>query len=73
MSQAVVRHLNGEGADMVKKRDHAPLVWLDIKGLSESKAANNSGRGLRELLSFVERKATGLTQRAPPVVIKQVS
>lgn len=59
--------------DSVKRKQDTPLVWLDVRGLADSKAASNPGGGVKDLLSFLERKATGLTQRAPPVVIKQVS
>jgi len=71
---AVRKHLDGEGMDSVKRRSQdTVLVWLDVKGLADSKAASNQGGGIKELLAFLERKATGLTQRVPPVVIKQVS
>ena len=73
VKSAVQKHLDGEGMDSVKRKQDVPLIWLDVRGLAESKAANNPGGGIRDLLSFLERKATGLTQRAPPVVIKKVS
>jgi nuclear RNA export factor len=64
--------LDGAGVESLKKKD-VPLVWLNVKGLMDSKAAGNSGGGLRDLLSFIERKATTLTKDHLPVVIKQVS
>lgn len=59
---------------MVSKRkpQSSALVWLEVKGLKESKAANNPDGGLRGLLSFLERKATGVSSRNKPVVVKKV-
>ncbi|KAH7358783.1 mRNA export factor mex67 [Plectosphaerella cucumerina] len=70
VKNAVTRHLDGAGVESLKKKD-VPLVWLNVKGLMDSKAAGNSGGGLRDLLSFIERKATTLTKDHLPVVIKQ--
>ncbi|ROT40062.1 mRNA export factor mex67 [Sodiomyces alkalinus F11] len=74
IQQVISRHLSGEGTDMVSKRkpQGGPLVWLEVKGLKESKAASNPDGGLRDLLAFLERKATGVASRIRPVVVKKV-
>ncbi|KAF9879103.1 mRNA export factor mex67 [Colletotrichum karsti] len=74
--QAIARHLDtGDGADMVSKKrpQNGPLVWLSVKGLKDSKAASNNDGGLRDLLTFLERKATTLSGRRKGVVIKKSS
>ncbi|KAL0939258.1 mRNA export factor mex67 [Colletotrichum truncatum] len=74
--QAIARHLNtGDGADLVSKRkpQSGGLVWLSVKGLKESRAASNDDGGLRDLLTFLERKATTLSNRNKQVVIKKSS
>ncbi len=38
----------------------SPVTYLRVHGLLESKAASNPDGGLRDLLSFLERKANGL-------------
>lgn len=73
--QAIARHLDtGDGADLVSKRrpQSTGLVWLSVKGLKESKAAKNEDGGLRDLLTFLERKSTTLAGRRKTVVIKKV-
>ncbi|KAM0281940.1 hypothetical protein ACHAQH_003286 [Verticillium albo-atrum] len=69
--QAIARHLDGEGADLVtkKKAQSGPLVWLDIKGLKESKAARNRDGGIRDLISFMERKAQSAGSRTRSVMV----
>ncbi|EQB57579.1 TAP domain-containing protein [Colletotrichum gloeosporioides Cg-14] len=72
--QAIARHLDtGDGADLVSKRrpQSTGLVWLSVKGLKESKAAKNEDGGLRDLLTFLERKSTTLAGRRKTVVIKK--
>lgn len=73
VKNAVTRHLDGAGVESLKKKNDVPLVWLDVRGLADSKAAGNSGGGMRDLLSFIERKASSLSKTNVPVVIKQVS
>ncbi|KAF6813612.1 mRNA export factor mex67 [Colletotrichum sojae] len=76
VQQAIARHLNtGDGSDLVSKRrpQSTGLVWVKVKGLLESKAASNSDGGLRDLLTFLERKATTLSGRNKQVVIKKSS
>ncbi|RXG45544.1 hypothetical protein VDGE_03152 [Verticillium dahliae] len=69
--QAIARHLDGEGADLItkKKAQSGPLVWLDVKGLKESKASRNRDGGLRDLISFIERKAQSAGQRTKGVMV----
>lgn len=82
-AQIIARHLNGGGplasriANVTTRSQRTPptLVWLRVKGLKESKAATNPGGGVKDLLHFLERKATSLANRTSnrPVAIKQVS
>lgn len=81
-TEALVRHLNGNSlasrASMPSKRGQQKtqgLVWLSIKGLKDSKAASNPGGGVKDLLQFLERKATTMASRSStkPIAIKQVS
>ncbi|KAL9946068.1 hypothetical protein ACHAO3_004805 [Verticillium nonalfalfae] len=69
--QAIARHLDGEGADLItkKKAQSGPLVWLDVKGLKESKASRNRDGGIRDLISFIERKAQSAGQRTKGVMV----
>ncbi|TDZ27179.1 mRNA export factor mex67 [Colletotrichum spinosum] len=72
--QAIARHLDtGDGSDLVskKKPQNSGLVWLTVKGLKESKASSNRDGGFKDLLAFLERKATSLSERRKPVVIKK--
>ncbi|OLN81392.1 mRNA export factor mex67 [Colletotrichum chlorophyti] len=72
--QAIARHLDtGDGSDMISRRkpQSAGLVWLSVKGLKDSKAASNPDGGLRDLLSFLERKSTTLSGRNKQVHIKK--
>ncbi|EFQ29382.1 TAP domain-containing protein [Colletotrichum graminicola M1.001] len=74
--QAIARHLDtGDGNDLVSRRkpQSSGLVWLTVKGLKESKAASNDDGGLRDLLMFLERKATTLSGRNKTVHIKKSS
>ncbi|KAK1451802.1 TAP domain-containing protein [Colletotrichum melonis] len=74
--QAIARHLDtGDGNDLVSRRKgQGPgLVWLSVKGLKESKAASNNDGGLRDLIMFLERKATTLSGRNKTVHIKKSS
>ncbi|SPN97571.1 related to mRNA export factor MEX67 [Cephalotrichum gorgonifer] len=75
----LARHLNG-GNSLVSRvstrgsqKTIPGLVWLQVKGLKESKAASNPGGGVRDLLQFLERKATTAAHRAStkPIAIKQ--
>ncbi|KXJ95520.1 hypothetical protein Micbo1qcDRAFT_192517 [Microdochium bolleyi] len=48
-----------------------PSVTLRVEGLKTSKAAQNEGGGLRELLTFIERKATTVGKVSRQVRIKK--
>lgn len=50
----------------------APLVTLKVEGLKASRAASNQGGGLRELLSFLERKAQAIGQLPRNIKIRKV-
>jgi len=47
-------------------------VTLKVEGLKSSKAASNEGGGLRELLTFLERKATTVGKVTRQVRVKKV-
>jgi nuclear RNA export factor len=51
----------------------ANITTLKIGGLQNSKAASNEGGGLRELIIFIERKASVVGKLDRPVRIKKVS
>lgn len=83
-AEALVRHLNGNNslasrASMPSKRGQQKtqpgLAWLSVKGLKDSKAASNPGGGVKDLIQFLERKATTMASRSStrPIAIKQVS
>ncbi|KAH7328647.1 hypothetical protein B0I35DRAFT_417959 [Stachybotrys elegans] len=72
-AQAVIKHLsNGDNdiasrisnpptARSVRSRGvNQPLSYLRVHGLKQSKAASNPDGGLKDLLAFLERKASGL-------------
>ncbi|KAI1142661.1 NTF2-like protein [Hypoxylon sp. FL0543] len=46
-------------------------VVLQVQGLNSSKAANNEGGGLKELLTFLERKGQTVGKTARPIRIKK--
>ncbi|KAH7035088.1 uncharacterized protein B0I36DRAFT_346930 [Microdochium trichocladiopsis] len=48
-----------------------PSVTLKVEGLKSSKAASNEGGGLRELLTFIERKATTVGKVSRQVRVKK--
>ena len=83
-TEALIRHLKGNNslasrASIPSKRGQQKtqpgIAWLSVKGLKESKAASNPGGGVKDLLQFLERKATTMANRSStrPVAIKQVS
>jgi nuclear RNA export factor len=51
----------------------ANITTLRIGGLKDSKAASNEGGGLRELIIFVERKASVVGKLARSIRVKKVS
>lgn len=51
----------------------ANTMTLRIGGLKDSKAASNEGGGLRELIIFLERKASTVGKLNQPVRVKKVS
>ncbi|KAI0395808.1 hypothetical protein F5Y17DRAFT_178335 [Xylariaceae sp. FL0594] len=79
--QVIERVLNGNHdaiASQVTTRTHAsrngdskPLVTLRVEGLKASKAGSNEGGGLRELLAFLERKASSCSGNTRTVRIKK--
>ncbi|KAI4860335.1 NTF2-like protein [Hypoxylon rubiginosum] len=46
-------------------------MTLQVEGLKSSKAANNEGGGLKELLNFLERKAQSVAKTTRPIRIKK--
>jgi nuclear RNA export factor len=78
-TDAILRHLQGDGTAIGARITRAsrtqtqPLVYFKVSGLKESKAARNAGGGLRDLLTFLERKASGRAPDNRTVTIKKVS
>jgi nuclear RNA export factor len=61
--QAIIRGLGAQGVQSGKGRGRdvaAGMSYLSVRGLRQSKAASNPDRGVSALLSFLERKASGL-------------
>ncbi|KAI1760342.1 NTF2-like protein [Hypoxylon sp. FL1150] len=50
---------------------NANSTTLRVEGLKSSKAANNEGGGLKELLNFLERKAQTVAKTTRPIRIKK--
>lgn len=71
--QNIVRGLGGKQANVLESRITDGGLRLQVSGLSESKAAGNPDGGLDALLSFLERKASGLDSKSNRAVkIKKV-
>lgn len=76
--QIIQRVINGETSQVSsrtrsnRRTDIAPLVTLKVEGLKNSKAASNAGGGLKELLTFLERKAQSIDRTTRPIRIKKV-
>jgi nuclear RNA export factor len=87
--KAIIRGLDSEQANILDsrishsatvdrgrsggRRDAASILQLRVRGLKDSKASKNADGGLKDLLSFLERKATGLDNEAGMLVrIKKV-
>ncbi|KAL5320739.1 hypothetical protein ACEPPN_011549 [Leptodophora sp. 'Broadleaf-Isolate-01'] len=62
--QNIVRGLGGKQANVLESRITDGGLRLQVSGLSESKAAGNPDGGLDALLSFLERKASGLDSKS---------
>ncbi|KAK5624464.1 hypothetical protein RRF57_000180 [Xylaria bambusicola] len=74
--QIIQRVINGDPSQISAHRagrrtDVAPPVILRVQGLKDSKAASNEGGGLKELLTFLERKSQTVGHTARPVRIKK--
>ncbi|TGJ84089.1 hypothetical protein E0Z10_g4704 [Xylaria hypoxylon] len=74
--QIIQRALNGDASQISSRRvsrraDTEPLVTLKVEGLKASKAASNQGGGVRELLTFIERKAKSPGQITRPIKIRK--
>lgn len=74
VQEAIVRGIRSQQANVLESRNiKARGITLRIEGLASSKAASNSDGGLENLLSFLERKASGLDSAASRTVkIKKV-
>jgi nuclear RNA export factor len=80
--QVIERVMNGSRSAMAsqvttrtrgsRNVDTEPLVTLMVEGLKSSKAASNEGGGLRELLTFLERKAQTVSGNTRTIRIKKV-
>lgn len=82
-AQTVLKHLtNGKAGDLASrvsnvatsKSKGGALTYLRVHGLKQSKAASNPDGGLKDLLGFLERKATSLIEgrRTRQVIIRKV-
>jgi nuclear RNA export factor len=60
ISQGTLSAHGGSGRKGGPRDLQTPLVSLRVRGLKESKAASNPDGGLKDLLSFLERKASSL-------------
>ncbi|KAI1369360.1 hypothetical protein F5Y08DRAFT_293119 [Xylaria arbuscula] len=74
--QIIQRVLNGDSSQISTRRasrrtDAVPSVTLKVEGLKESKASSNEGGGLRDLLTFLERKSQTVGHITRPVRIKK--
>ncbi|KAI0460233.1 hypothetical protein F5B21DRAFT_453800 [Xylaria acuta] len=75
--QIIQRVINGDASQVSsrtrgsRRADTVPLVVLKVEGLKASKAASNEGGGLKELLTFLERKAQIVGQIPRPIRIKK--
>lgn len=80
VAQNMAKHLaNGQSGDLASRvkgasKGKGALTYLRVHGMKQSKAANNPDGGLKDLLSFMERKSTSLIEgrRTRQVVIKKV-
>jgi nuclear RNA export factor len=61
-----------EGSGTAQTRDSGAYISLRVRGLKESKAASNQDGGLKDLLNFLERKASGSDTEPRKVRIKKV-
>jgi nuclear RNA export factor len=59
VSQSTFSERGGPGRKDWRRDLQTPLTSLRVRGLKESKAASNLDGGLKDLLSFLERKANG--------------
>ncbi|KAI1312394.1 hypothetical protein F5Y03DRAFT_340104 [Xylaria venustula] len=74
--QIIQRVINGETSQVSSRRssrrtDTVPPVTLKVEGLQASKAASNEGGGLRELLTFLERKSQSVGHITRHIRIKK--
>lgn len=84
-AQTVLKHLtNGDASALASRISNsntragrsrgAGLTYLRVKGLKESKATSNQDGGLKDLINFLERKASSFTtgRQKRQVMIKKV-
>ncbi|KAI1421011.1 hypothetical protein F5Y12DRAFT_69955 [Xylaria sp. FL1777] len=74
--QIIQRVINGDTSQISSRRagrhtDTVPTVTIKVEGLKASKAASNEGGGLKELLTFLERKSQSVGHIARPIRIKK--
>ncbi|KAI1433630.1 hypothetical protein GGR50DRAFT_667377 [Xylaria sp. CBS 124048] len=74
--QMIQKVMNGDANQVSRGRgnrraDAVPPVTLKVEGLKASKAASNPGGGLKELLSFLERKAQTIGNTSRHIRIKK--
>ncbi|KAJ2976851.1 hypothetical protein NUW58_g7986 [Xylaria curta] len=75
-TQQIIQRIMDESRDSSRTRgtrraDNASPVVLKVEGLKDSKAASNEGGGVKELLSFLERKAQSIGQTTRHIRIKK--
>ncbi|KAI0432154.1 hypothetical protein F5Y09DRAFT_329856 [Xylaria sp. FL1042] len=74
--EIIQRVINGDTSQISARRagrrtDAVPSVTLKVEGLKASKAASNEGGGLKELLTFIERKSQSVGQITRHIRIKK--
>lgn len=84
LQQNINRHLGGDISQIPKAPQAAVNTTIKILGLKASKATSNTDGGIKNLIEFLEKKATNVKntggnaggssgRRVRPVVVKKVS
>ena len=58
--QAIIKGLNSQQVNVVQPKRQRDVVQIRVRGLEDSAAAKNKDGGLKDLLSFLERKASAM-------------
>lgn len=78
LQQSITRHLGGDISQIPKAPQAAVNTTLKVLGLKASKAVSNTDGGVKNLIEFLEKKATNVKntggntgRRVRPVVVKK--